>query len=264
MRWEDCGAAENKGKCVTVIGRPPGGDRDRPDPAPDARPARRDGRAADASVDVIHSFYVPAFLYQRDITPRKDQVIQFLADREGTYRGQCPQFCGLRHGEMEFEVVVESRDATSTPGSRRQTHAAADAVAGPVDELRAGREPGAGRVGDPQHQRPGTAYDPASLEAPANTPVQIEFANNDAGIPHNVAIHQGTPDRRPRSGRARSSTGSRPETYDVPAAPGRDLRLRLLGPPEHDRHPHGEVGEPRWRPPRSGPPRPTAPGSTTG
>ena len=63
------------------------------------------------STDVIHSFYVPAFLYQRDITPRKDQVIQFLADREGTYRGQCTQFCGLLHQAMEFEVVVESRDS---------------------------------------------------------------------------------------------------------------------------------------------------------
>jgi len=61
------------------------------------------------SLDVIHSFYVPAFLYQRDITPRKDQVIQFTADRIGIYRGQCTQFCGLYHQFMEFQVKVEPK-----------------------------------------------------------------------------------------------------------------------------------------------------------
>jgi len=61
------------------------------------------------SIDVIHSFYVPAFLYQRDITPRHDQVIQFAADKVGIYRGQCTQFCGLFHQFMEFQVQVEPR-----------------------------------------------------------------------------------------------------------------------------------------------------------
>ncbi|HSW41415.1 MAG TPA: hypothetical protein VLM76_02785, partial [Patescibacteria group bacterium] len=39
----------------------------------------------------------------------------------------------------------------------------------------------------------GIAFDTDTLEVPANTPFQIVFANNDAGIPHNVAIHEGSP-----------------------------------------------------------------------
>jgi cytochrome c oxidase subunit 2 len=66
------------------------------------------------SPDVIHSFYVPAFLYQRDITPRRDQVIQFHADRQGTFRGRCTQFCGLLHHVMEFQVRVVTRDEFDT------------------------------------------------------------------------------------------------------------------------------------------------------
>lgn len=110
IRWEDCGAAENAGRCVTVFGvPPPGGDRTDWQPPQMHVPIGETVELQMHATDVIHSFYVPAFLYQRDITPRKDQVIQFLADREGTYRGQCTQFCGLLHQAMEFEVVVESR-----------------------------------------------------------------------------------------------------------------------------------------------------------
>ncbi len=53
----------------------------------------------------------------------------------------------------------------------------------------------------------GVAYDTTSLEAPANTPFQIAFTNNDAGIPHNVSIHKDSARPGPRSGRARSSAG---------------------------------------------------------
>ena len=33
---------------------------------------------------------------------------------------------------------------------------------------------------------PGVAYGETDLSAPADTPFQIVFTNNDAGIPHNV------------------------------------------------------------------------------
>ena len=36
------------------------------------------------------------------------------------------------------------------------------------------------------------AYDKSSLEAPAGQPFDIKFTNNDAGVPHNVSIHQGS------------------------------------------------------------------------
>ncbi len=39
----------------------------------------------------------------------------------------------------------------------------------------------------------GIAFDTDTLAVPANTPFAIVFTNNDAGIPHNVAIHEGSP-----------------------------------------------------------------------
>jgi len=64
----------------------------------------------------------------------------------------------------------------------------------------------------------GIAYDTDSLEVPAGTPFQIVFTNNDAGIPHNVAIHQGGPSGAAVwTGEVFSGVDTR--TYDVPALP---------------------------------------------
>jgi plastocyanin len=64
----------------------------------------------------------------------------------------------------------------------------------------------------------GVAYDTASLEAPANTPFQIVFTNNDAGVPHNVSIHQGSP-TGPEVWKGEIFSGVDSRTYDVPALP---------------------------------------------
>jgi plastocyanin len=37
----------------------------------------------------------------------------------------------------------------------------------------------------------GIKYDQTELTAPASTPFQIQFTNNDAGVPHNVSLHTG-------------------------------------------------------------------------
>ncbi len=62
------------------------------------------------------------------------------------------------------------------------------------------------------------AYDKATLEAPANTPFQITFTNNDAGIPHNVSIHQDSP-TGPEVWKGEIFSGVATKTYDVPALP---------------------------------------------
>ena len=64
----------------------------------------------------------------------------------------------------------------------------------------------------------GIAFDTDSLEVPANTPFQIVFTNNDAGIPHNVAIHEGTP-TGPAVWTGDIFNGVETRTYDVPALP---------------------------------------------
>jgi plastocyanin len=64
----------------------------------------------------------------------------------------------------------------------------------------------------------GIAFDRDTLEAPANTPFRIEFSNNDPGIPHNVAIHEGTP-TGPEVWRGELFNGVETRTYEVPALP---------------------------------------------
>jgi cytochrome c oxidase subunit 2 len=58
--------------------------------------------------DVIHSFWVPAFLQKRDMIPGKTNYIRFTPTKEGTYDGKCAEFCGEYHSEMLFRVKVVS------------------------------------------------------------------------------------------------------------------------------------------------------------
>jgi plastocyanin len=64
----------------------------------------------------------------------------------------------------------------------------------------------------------GIAYDTDTLEVPANTPFQIVFTNNDAGIPHNVAIHKDSPTGE-LVWQGDIFNGVETRTYDVPALP---------------------------------------------
>ena len=58
--------------------------------------------------DVIHSFWVPAFLQKRDMIPGKTNYIRFTPTKEGTYDGKGAELCGEDHSEMLFRVKVVS------------------------------------------------------------------------------------------------------------------------------------------------------------
>ncbi len=58
------------------------------------------------SVDVDHSFWVPAFLFKRDAIPGLENVFDWTPNKVGTYRGECGEFCGLDHANMSFSVKV--------------------------------------------------------------------------------------------------------------------------------------------------------------
>ena len=62
------------------------------------------------SRDVIHSFWVPAFLYKMDMIPGKTNYFQVTPQQEGLYRGKCAELCGEEHSSMLFNVKVVSRD----------------------------------------------------------------------------------------------------------------------------------------------------------
>jgi cytochrome c oxidase subunit II len=74
---------------------------------PIGRPVRMEVRSG----DVIHSFWVPSLSPKIDAIPDHFNEIVFQADKAGTYRGQCAEFCGLQHAHMGFIVVAEPPDA---------------------------------------------------------------------------------------------------------------------------------------------------------
>jgi cytochrome c oxidase subunit 2 len=61
-----------------------------------------------ASEDVIHSFFVPAFRIKHDVVPGTLETIWFKANKTGTFKLECTQYCGLQHATMQGGVVVMS------------------------------------------------------------------------------------------------------------------------------------------------------------
>jgi cytochrome c oxidase subunit II len=63
-----------------------------------------------ASADVVHTFWVPEFLFKRDVIPNAEannSVNVFQVDdisRTGAFVGHCAEFCGTYHSMMNFEV----------------------------------------------------------------------------------------------------------------------------------------------------------------
>ncbi|NAZ81968.1 cytochrome c oxidase subunit II [Kineococcus sp. R8] len=62
------------------------------------------------SRDVIHSFWVPAFLMKMDLIPGSPNKFQVTPTKEGDFRGKCAELCGDYHSEMLFNVKVVSQE----------------------------------------------------------------------------------------------------------------------------------------------------------
>jgi cytochrome c oxidase subunit II len=60
------------------------------------------------SPDVIHSFWVPAFLYKLDVIPGQSNSFSFTPTKEGRFEGRCAELCGVYHSRMLFSVEVVS------------------------------------------------------------------------------------------------------------------------------------------------------------
>ncbi|HEY2430352.1 MAG TPA: cytochrome c oxidase subunit II [Acidimicrobiales bacterium] len=62
------------------------------------------------ATDVVHAFYVPAFLFQRNAVPGSPTSFDLTPTKVGTYDGKCSTFCGLGHYQMLFTVRVVTPD----------------------------------------------------------------------------------------------------------------------------------------------------------
>jgi cytochrome c oxidase subunit 2 len=60
------------------------------------------------SNDVIHSFWVPELHGKQDVIPGHRNTTWIQADRPGTWKARCAEFCGFQHANMAFDVVAES------------------------------------------------------------------------------------------------------------------------------------------------------------
>lgn len=60
------------------------------------------------SPDVIHSFWVPEFLYKMDVIPGRQNQFSLTPTREGVFQGRCAELCGTYHSRMLFEVHIVS------------------------------------------------------------------------------------------------------------------------------------------------------------
>ena len=162
------------------------------------------------SPDVIHAFYVPQFLFKRDVVPGRVNSFEFTlkeSDAGGTFHGQCAELCGVSHNAMHFDVHA-------------MTGADFDAwLEGKIAEANASPPPPpSGQPAGPTLQiaAQNVAFDTAALTAPADTPFKIDFDNRDPSIPHNVAIHEGSP-AGPEVFKGEVFPGPAKKTYDVPA-----------------------------------------------
>jgi len=90
---------------VQVTGAPPAGQQ-----AVLVLPVNKVIRFTETSPDVIHSFWVPDFLFKRDVVPGRINTFELKPTRIGTYIGRCAELCGEKHDAMNFEVKVVSDD----------------------------------------------------------------------------------------------------------------------------------------------------------
>ena len=58
------------------------------------------------SNDVVHGFWIPAFMIQMQNLPGVTNHLEFTANKLGTYPGRCNILCGRNHAQMIFSVKV--------------------------------------------------------------------------------------------------------------------------------------------------------------
>ena len=60
------------------------------------------------SIDVQHSFWIPAFGIKEDAVPGQTTSVSATPSQMGTYVVRCAELCGLYHAYMETPVYVVS------------------------------------------------------------------------------------------------------------------------------------------------------------
>ena len=67
-------------------------------------------RVITTSLDVIHSWAMPAFGVKIDAVPGRLNETWFKIERPGMFYGQCSELCGVNHGFMPIQVEAVSKE----------------------------------------------------------------------------------------------------------------------------------------------------------
>jgi cytochrome c oxidase subunit 2 len=78
------------------------------------------------SPDVVHAFWLPEFLFKRDVIPGRVNRFELTVEKTGKWNGACTELCGVDHARMLFTM----RSVTPTDFAAFASSALAEAKAG--------------------------------------------------------------------------------------------------------------------------------------
>jgi cytochrome c oxidase subunit 2 len=82
------------------------------------------------SADVAHSFWVPQLAGKTDLIPNRENRMWIEPTQQGTYLGNCAEYCGTQHARMLIRVIVHPPDEFEQ-WVREQQQVAAQETAAP-------------------------------------------------------------------------------------------------------------------------------------
>ena len=165
------------------------------------------------AADVIHSFYVPQFLYKKDVVPGRTNEFDVVVQQVGTFAGQCAEFCGIGHADMHFTVQAMSPPDFQTWVAQQQAlESAAPSPGGSA-------QPGAQTV-QVSSVSVTSGFNPNALTITANQPWTVQFTNADPSVPHNFSIHKANADGSDWLAPLNVDGGSNAVYNPPPLAPG--------------------------------------------
>jgi len=145
-----------------------------------AVPVDRNVQVSLDSGDVIHAWYVPRFLFKRDVVPGQTNRFEFRVDPSEAgqvFHGQCAELCGTGHRVMLFNVV-----ALSQADFDKWLNAL-------VEKANATPPPAPSGAATIEETAKNVAFEKKDLDVPGNAPFVINFKNDDpSSLTHDIDI----------------------------------------------------------------------------
>lgn len=73
-------------------------------------PVNRDVKFEITSIDVLHSFFLPAFRCKEDAVPGRTNYYWIRTTETGNFYAACAEYCGMNHSYMYAAIVIEPEE----------------------------------------------------------------------------------------------------------------------------------------------------------